>query len=221
MPSTNPETPDAGQFGAVAGWCEHYLQFQHNAETARTFAELLRTFSEIAELTSDFRQDQFERRKELEVRIDDLLRSLALAHADSLESRRCRVPGPACDAGSRDGGTKLFVYGTLKRGFSRAAAMAGQRLLGEARTEPLYRIYDCGSYPGLVESRADGVAIEGEVWAVDAERLAKLDDVEGVASNLYRRGQVRLQAPFADSAVQTYFYQRSVSGLRDCGTRWP
>jgi len=217
-PSRNPEPPEPDYFDAIGAWCEHSLQFQHGPDVARTFAELLRIFGQLAGLTADFQQDQFDRRKQLEATIDDLLRKLALAHAESLESRQRRSSGSASEI---DGRTRLFVYGTLKRGYSRAAAMATQRFLGEARTTPAYRMYDCGSYPGLAESPEDGLEIEGEVWEVDAICLTELDEVEGVAFNLYRRGRVDLQAPFADTPVQTYFYQRSTNGLRDCGQRWP
>jgi len=81
-------------------------------------------------------------------------------------------------------------------------------------------MYNCGSYPGLVESPAHGVAIEGELWEVDASCLAGLDEIEGISAGLYRRGPIRLQPPFDTEHVQTYFYLRSVSGLPDCGSGW-
>ncbi|MGH7127169.1 MAG: gamma-glutamylcyclotransferase family protein, partial [Planctomycetaceae bacterium] len=99
----------------------------------------------------------------------------------------------------------LFVYGTLKRGLSRAPALSRQRFLDEARTQPFYRMYDCGTYPGLVES-ADGLPISGEVWDVDAACLAQLDRIECVAENLYRRGRIALQPPFDRQDVEAYFY---------------
>lgn len=118
---------------------------------------------------------------------------------------------------------KLFVYGTLKRGFSRNAHLRAQQFMGEARTTAIYRLVDCGSYPGLVPASpalVDGRSIEGEVWQVDADCLAKLDKVEAVDEGLYRRERVELEAPFDATTVETYFYNRSISGLRDCGTRW-
>jgi hypothetical protein len=48
-----------------------------------------------------------------------------------------------------------------------------------------------------------------------------LDDIEGISLDLYRRRVVKLRPPFDEPAVQTYFYQRDVTGLRDCGTTWP
>lgn len=115
---------------------------------------------------------------------------------------------------------KLFVYGTLKRGHSRAHLLHGQRFVGEGRTLPKYRLYNCGGFPGLVPDELDGRAIEGEVWDVDAACLKTLDKVEGVAEGLYRRTTVELESPFDAQRVETYLYARNIAGLVDCGCRW-
>ncbi|MGD9857503.1 MAG: gamma-glutamylcyclotransferase [Planctomycetaceae bacterium] len=119
------------------------------------------------------------------------------------------------------GSTLLFVYGTLMRGGCRAGALAGQRFRGEARTEPNYRLFDCGSYPGLTEAAGRGGRnIVGELWEVDAACLQRLDRMEGVDEGLYERRPARLlQAP-ENRSVEAYFYLPSTSGLRDCGVRW-
>lgn len=116
----------------------------------------------------------------------------------------------------------IFVYGTLKRGDVRSAALAGARFLGEARTEPRYRLYDCGEYPALVGAPpgAGGVSIEGEVYEATPECLARLDEVEGVAEQLYERAPIALLPPFSTDTVEAYFYRRPVAGLRELGTRW-
>jgi gamma-glutamylcyclotransferase (GGCT)/AIG2-like uncharacterized protein YtfP len=118
---------------------------------------------------------------------------------------------------------KLFVYGTLKRGLSRNRYLDGQQFDGEARTSPYYRLLDCGSYPGLVPAAqlsVDGLSIEGEVWEIDSRCLQILDEVEAVGEGLYRRARVELEAPFEAEHVETYFFNRSTFGLRDCGTSW-
>lgn len=111
---------------------------------------------------------------------------------------------------------RIFVYGTLKRGQCRHAALAGQRFLEEAATEPLYRLYDCGDYPALVESPA-GVAVWGELWEVDEPCLARIDVIEGVAEGLYRRQTVQLQDR---PPAETYIYLHDVSGLAELGDRF-
>lgn len=115
--------------------------------------------------------------------------------------------------------TTLFFYGTLKRGLCRSHALDGQRFLGEARTQPKYRMFNLGSYPGMVEA-AEGVSIDGELWEVDAECLRRLDVIEGVAFGQYERRTVRLLAPHDTTTAQTYIYLRSTAGCPDCGTRW-
>lgn len=114
---------------------------------------------------------------------------------------------------------RLFVYGTLKRGQVRNRFLAGQTFLGVARTQPHYRLYDLGDYPGLVCSN-DGLSIEGELWDVDDACLAVLDREEGCDTGLYRRDAIALTAPHADLSVVTYFYARPVTNHRDCGTSW-
>ena len=113
----------------------------------------------------------------------------------------------------------LFVYGTLKRGESSHRHLAGQKFLAPVRTQPRYQLYNLGDYPGLVE-RHDGRSVEGELWDVDPECLARLDLVEGCDEGLYRRSTVQLVPPHDQLSVFSYLYQKPVDGLQDCGTRW-
>ncbi len=132
-------------------------------------------------------------------------------------------------------GMVIFIYGTLKRGQKRAAVLEGQQFLGEVVTAPFYRLFDTGSYPALVEcsggveTDASGGPVEGELWRVDDACLAELDRIECVP-DLYRRGPVAIAEVVgadadshfeASEQVETYFYQRSTEGLRDCGRCWP
>ena len=114
----------------------------------------------------------------------------------------------------------IFVYGTLKRGFERHHLLRGQQFLSQASTESLYRLFDLGSYPGLVESPA-GLAVRGEVYCVDAECLCRLDEAEGVAEGLYVRRKVQLQTKTDNNDVQAWFWLGSVRDKRDCGAVWP
>lgn len=114
----------------------------------------------------------------------------------------------------------VFVYGSLKRGFALHALLQGQLCLGNAVTEPFYRLFDMGSYPGLVEW-PEGLAIHGEVYQVDSECLSRLDEAEGVADRLYVRRKISLGAEFESSEVHAWFWLRAVRGLRDCGSEWP
>ena len=114
---------------------------------------------------------------------------------------------------------KLFIYGTLKRGHSRAGAMNGQRFLGNVQTAPQYRMFACGEYPGLFEAD-NGVSIEGELWDVDQACLDVLDELEGTSINLFRRASVELQPTHENDQAVAYFYRRNTARLSDCGSYW-
>lgn len=113
----------------------------------------------------------------------------------------------------------IFLYGTLMRGFCRHHHLEGQEFIAEVRTRPLYRMVNCGSYPGLLRAEA-GNSIEGELWAVDADGLERLDEVEGVADGLYSREPVSLAPPYDREQAQAYFFRQFDENYPDCGTRW-
>jgi gamma-glutamylcyclotransferase (GGCT)/AIG2-like uncharacterized protein YtfP len=116
--------------------------------------------------------------------------------------------------------TRVFVYGTLKRGGRNHAWLAGQEFLGEGRAVSGYTLYSLGDYPGMVHSRNAHHDVAGEVWAVDAAGLARLDELEGIAEGLYERVPVTLAPPFADEPVETYLYLRSLEGRAAIGSEW-
>jgi len=117
--------------------------------------------------------------------------------------------------------TRVFVYGTLKRGGSNHALLAGQKFLGEARTPPGVTLYSLGDYPGLVRSPGDTAGVVGELWAVDDACLQQLDELEGVAEGLYARVPIKLAPPFDDQPVETYLYLRPLDNRTAIGTDWP
>ena len=116
--------------------------------------------------------------------------------------------------------TLLFVYGTLKSGCVNHHHLAGQKLVGPARTQPGYRLYDLGGFPGIMVKATDREGVVGEVWAIDAPALGRLDEFEGVHQGLYRRGTIRLLPPFAAEAIDAYFPTADSSGLREVGGEW-
>ncbi len=92
---------------------------------------------------------------------------------------------------------RIFIYGTLLRGETAHDLIAGSRFLGEARTEPAYALVGVDWYPGLVAGRR---SVAGELYEVDADLLATLDDFED-HPELFVRSPIRL----ADgSMAETY-----------------
>ncbi len=82
---------------------------------------------------------------------------------------------------------KVFVYGTLKRGFYANHFLSEARFLGEGIIEG-YEMYDLGSFPAIVEGKGK---VKGEVYEVDRKTLNTLDFYEGVPT-LYKREMVEV-----------------------------
>jgi len=113
----------------------------------------------------------------------------------------------------------IFVYGTLKRGLSNSHYLRGQTFVSEARTQPIYRLVNCGGYPGMYPSES-GVSVLGEIWEVDEEARKQLDILEDVAVGLYELVPVELLTPTDQSEVWTYLYRWSIAGKLDAGDNW-
>lgn len=83
----------------------------------------------------------------------------------------------------------VFVYGTLKRGFSNHFFLEGARCRGRARTREHYALYE-GEYPFVFRKERVG-PIYGEVYEVDTQTLMKLDRLEE-HPDYYCRDQVEV-----------------------------
>ena len=115
--------------------------------------------------------------------------------------------------------TRVFVYGTLKRGGENHEWIKSQTFVASARTKPLYRMFDLGGYPGMIRLE-NGLSIEGEVWDVDETGLARLDVLEDIDGGEYERVLIELEGEFAAQRVEGYLYLRDLSGRRDVGVCW-
>ena len=118
--------------------------------------------------------------------------------------------------------TLLFVYGSLKSGFERHAVLRNQRFVCCAATIAKCRLFDCGSYPALLES-SDGISVRGELYEVDQECLHECDAIEGVEQGLYARrviGVASITDALYSSDAWAYFYLQSTVHLSDCGCEW-
>jgi gamma-glutamylcyclotransferase (GGCT)/AIG2-like uncharacterized protein YtfP len=118
--------------------------------------------------------------------------------------------------------TLVFVYGTLKRGGSNHHYLAGQTLIGTARTVAGFTLYSLGDYPGLVAEATAAEGVSGEIWAVDAACLASLDILEGIDEGLYAREPAPLAPPHdgLKRVVQFYRYLGPVQDRARLGAVW-
>jgi len=75
--------------------------------------------------------------------------------------------------------TKLFVYGTLKRGFCNHHYLRDARFLGEATTLTPYPLVAPKKwYPYLIDAPGEGKRVRGELYEVDAATLKRIDRLE-------------------------------------------
>ncbi len=102
---------------------------------------------------------------------------------------------------------RLFVYGTLRPGGVHHGLLATARRLGTWTTPPRYTLYALDHYPVAVPSGR--TAVVGEVYAVDARTLARIDRLED-HPRTYRRMQ--LQTPWGPAWM--YIQQRPPRGAR-------
>ena len=84
----------------------------------------------------------------------------------------------------------VFVYGTLMKGELHHTSMAHARFVRVAETEPAYDLVQIDYYPAMI---AGGTArIVGELYEVDAQTLARLDELEEVP-HYYERKRITLR----------------------------
>ena len=117
---------------------------------------------------------------------------------------------------------KLFVYGSLKRGFSNHHFLAGQEFIGDARTVLRFRMFDCGGFPGVVEAGPEGsYPIQGELWNIDATCRRRIDWLEEVDAGVYTLVGCEVDAGKGPEPAHLYVYQRALGDGQEAGTAWP
>lgn len=85
---------------------------------------------------------------------------------------------------------KLFVYGSLKRGFGNHRFLWDSVFIGTTTTaDSTYSMLTLGAFPAIIAEGED--AIEGELYEVDDDTLEQIDMLEGNGA-FYDRSQVLL-----------------------------
>lgn len=102
----------------------------------------------------------------------------------------------------------IFVYGTLLRG-QRAAHMLEQyEYVGDFCLRD-YALYNVSYYPGI--TYCQGASTIGEVYLVDEECVARMDEYEAEGS-LYIRKLVTVESEGQSLEAYVYVYNREVDG---------
>ncbi|NAW87875.1 gamma-glutamylcyclotransferase [Photobacterium halotolerans] len=84
--------------------------------------------------------------------------------------------------------TRVFVYGSLRRGQSNHGLLSRARYLGECQLAG-YAMYNLGPYPAALKQPGSEGVLFGEVYDVDADTFRELDILEGLGEE-YCREQV-------------------------------
>lgn len=111
---------------------------------------------------------------------------------------------------------RLFVYGSLKRGFSNHDRMRGACFAGVAVTASGHELFLVGEYPALVTGGAGTVS--GEVYEVTPEHLLRLDAFED-HPHLYCRTTILL-SDGTDALAYTMGRERVDARAVVCGGLW-
>ena len=89
---------------------------------------------------------------------------------------------------------RIFVYGTLKGGFRNHYLLEGCELVGAAATVPTYKMIENG-FPVIMPD-LEGKPLAGEIYIVDDDTLARLDQLEREGSS-YDRKLIDVSLPLA------------------------
>jgi gamma-glutamylaminecyclotransferase len=112
---------------------------------------------------------------------------------------------------------RVFVYGTLKRGFPyHETGLKGQRFLGPARTREAFPLVVAGRWrtPVLVFEPGAGTRVLGEVYRVSARALAGLDELEGTGlPGGYARVRIAVEALAGGAAFEAWAYVKERAAL--------
>lgn len=85
---------------------------------------------------------------------------------------------------------KVFVYGTLKKGYHNHRLLKEAEYLGEAELKG-YKIYDLPyGYPCIMKSEKNEVSVKGEVYLINDYILDRLDLLEGYRDKVNKKGNL-------------------------------
>jgi gamma-glutamylcyclotransferase (GGCT)/AIG2-like uncharacterized protein YtfP len=109
---------------------------------------------------------------------------------------------------------RVFVYGTLKRGYPNNPLLEGSEYLGEAVTVPTYKAVTVLTYKmvgtnfPVIMPDPSGKPVAGEIYTVDDATLARLDRLEGEGRS-YDRVMIDATLPLSNGErlpTQAFIY---------------
>ena len=110
----------------------------------------------------------------------------------------------------------VFVYGTLKEGFSNFKFNRGTRLKGTFITKNRYPLYLVGKRysPWLVFDEGRGVNIKGQVFFVDEPALNDMDKLERISEpDGYRRLELTVVSEESGEELTVFVYGKPIEHM--------
>ena len=100
----------------------------------------------------------------------------------------------------------VFVYGSLKKGFSNHPVIENSKFLGNTETvDRNFRMFSLNYFPTVAETEGEDFTIIGELYDVDTKTLQDLDRLEG-NGHLYNRKKVKVY--WGLDIVEAWMYLR-------------
>lgn len=110
---------------------------------------------------------------------------------------------------------KVFVYGTLKKGFGNHRLLDGRSVFVQEDAIQGHTLFDLGPYPALQSGGED--TISGEVYMIGPNTLRDLDRLEGHPT-FYER---RVVKTVGGHEVWAYFMDNVRGSARKIEGSWP
>jgi gamma-glutamylaminecyclotransferase len=118
---------------------------------------------------------------------------------------------------------RVFVYGTLKRGFPlHNEGLAGAIFLGAYRTVEPYPMLIAGPRyaPMMLDQPGRGLQVSGELYEVSRDRLEKLDALESVGVPGNERGRLLIERLDGGASLEVDAFFKGEELARPAHSRW-
>lgn len=103
--------------------------------------------------------------------------------------------------------TKLFVYGTLKKGYANHHVLDGAKFVCNG-VLPKAVLYSLGGFPGLQRTSSIEDEVVGEIYEIDERVLERCDRLEGHPSFYCRKtDDIFVNREDENDYVSAYYYE--------------
>lgn len=108
-----------------------------------------------------------------------------------------------------DNHIRIFVYGSLKRGYFNNSLLRHAKFVSEVKTSKGFTLIDLGCFPAMIKIKTESYVL-GELWLVSKDILYRLDDLEG-HPYFYRRQSIQLED---DTKAYAYVIETGFRSLK-------